>query len=164
MTITPAMFPVAAFSSVKLEEANYLLEKWGHKMGPCVRGNSRGWSHALFYGSKPVGVVVTASLIRERVGGAPQFTRENTVEVARLCAERPGLCRVVLRMWREFVFPSLNYAHAISYQDAKLHTGNLYRFDGWQRIAFSHSGRDSRSGRVGRNKYVWLYPPKGGEK
>jgi hypothetical protein len=101
---------------------------------------------------------MAASLIRECVGGGlGQLTRANTIELARLCAVRPGLCRVALRLWREFVFPRMGYEVAISYQDADLHNGNTYRFDGWTREAFSHSGTDKRSGRKGRNKWIWVW-------
>jgi hypothetical protein len=138
--------------------ANALLAGWGHKMGPCNRGNSRGWSHALFHEGRPVAVTITATLIRQNVAGAADLTRENTIELARLCAERPGLCRVALRLWREFVLPALPYQFAISYQDADIHNGNTYRFDGWERMPkIAHSGTDSRSGRKGRNKWVWLW-------
>lgn len=153
------VLPMVSFDAILLHEANALLTKWGHAMGPCCRGNSRGWSHALYFEGRPVAVTITATLIRERVGGAAHLTRENTVELARLCAERPGLCRVALRLWREFVLPALPYQYAISYQDADLHNGNTYRFDGWKRVARSRSGTDSRSGRVGRDKWVWQYPP-----
>lgn len=142
------MFPIASFEAVPLADANALLTRWGHKMGPCLRGNSLGWSHALMHEGQPVAVTVTASLIRERVGGAAELTRDNTIELARLCAVRGGLCRVAIRLWREFVFPALGYANAISYQDADLHNGNTYRFDGWKRLPkIAHSGKDTRSGR-----------------
>lgn len=64
---------------------------------------------------------------------------------------------MVLRLWREFVFPAMGYQFAISYQDAALHSGNLYRFDGWTRIGYSSSGTDARSGRRGRNKFIWQW-------
>ena len=150
---------MVTFEPVQLAEANEMLAAWGHKMGPCVRGNARGWSHALIHEGKPVAVTITATLIREAVGNAPGLNRENTIELARLCASRSGLCRVAIRLWREFVFPVLGYDYAISYQDADLHNGNTYRFDGWQRISRSRSGTDSRSGREGRDKWIWLYPP-----
>ena len=103
-------------------------------------------------------MTTTAHLICKCVGGGMRhLTRENTIELARLCAVRPGLCRVALRLWREGVFPLLGYQTAISYQDADLHNGNTYRFDGWQRIAYSRSGTDTRSGRKGRNKWIWLW-------
>ena len=157
-TRTFIAFPMVSFDSIELEEANDLLMRWGHKMGPCCRGNSRGWSHALRHEGRPVAVTVTANLIRERVGGAPWLTRETSVELARLCAERSNLCRVALRMWREFVLPTLPYRYAMSYQDADLHNGNTYRFDGWQRVARARSGPDTRSGRPGRDKWVWVWP------
>jgi len=149
---------MVSFDPIPLNTANALLVEWGHKMGPCKRGNAVGWSHALIHEGRPVAVTVTASLIRERVGGAAHLTRENCIELARLCAARPGLCRVALRLWREFVFPALPYEWAMSYQDADIHNGNTYRFDGWKRIARARSGTDTRSGRPGRDKWVWVYP------
>jgi hypothetical protein len=155
---TENLLPAAVtFDSVSLADANLMLESWGHKMGACKRGNARGWSHALMHQGEPVAVTVTASLIRETVGGAPHLNRGNCIELARLCAARPGLCRVALRLWREFVFPTLPYEFAMSYQDADLHNGNTYRFDGWKRVSFSRSGKDTRSGRQGRNKWVWVW-------
>jgi hypothetical protein len=151
------LLPFVTFDSCQLLEANYYLVLWGHKMGPVIRGNQQGLCHALKLEGKPVAIVTTHTLIRETVGNLATCTRANTVELSRLCADRPGLCRVVLRLWREFVFPNLGYQFAISYQDAALHSGNLYRFDGWTRAAFSHSGVDTRSGRPGRDKWVWLW-------
>ncbi|RWI54779.1 MAG: hypothetical protein EOR16_23705 [Mesorhizobium sp.] len=64
----------------------------------------------------------------------------------------------MLRMWRAFVFPTLcqecGFVWAVGYQDAAIHAGNLYRFDGWVQPATS-SGIDPRSGRKGRRKSVW---------
>jgi len=154
-----SLFPIASVSEIHLGEANVWLSAWGHKMGEIHRGNARGWSHALFHNDMPVAVTVTSTLIRECVGGGlGHLTRENTIELSRLCASRPGLCRVMIRLWREFIFPTTGYEFAISYQDADLHTGNTYRFDGWTRAAYSRSGTDSRSGRKGRNKWVWVWP------
>ena len=42
---------------------------------------------------------------------------------------------------------------------ADLHNGNTYRFDGWKRIAKSRSGVNTRNGTVGRNKWLWIFPP-----
>lgn len=157
----PSLSPVGAFDTISLEDANTLLVKWGHRMGPLKRGNQGAWCHALFHNGRPVAVTTASYLIRERVGGGlGHLTRENTVELSRLCAERPGLCRVALRLWREFVFPDLPFEAAISYQDADLHNGNTYRFDGWRRSPErADSGPDTRSGRPGRRKWVWVCPP-----
>jgi antitoxin VapB len=159
------MFPLATFDAIRLPEANTLLQAWGHRMGPLERGNSAALHcHALMVHGAPVGVACTSSLIREHVGGGlSHLTRANAIELSRLCAAEPWACRVVLRLWRELVFPGMGRAAAISYQDADLHTGNTYRFDGWRRAAFSHSGTDSRSGRRGRNKYIWVWPPSAAE-
>jgi hypothetical protein len=151
------MFPIASFTECSLSQANELLVAWGHKMGPLARGNQGAWCHALMHEDAPVAVTTTSYLIAPRVGGAAHLTRENTIELSRLCAARSGLCRVALRLWREFVFPSLGFDHAISYQDADLHNGATYRFDGWTRISYSRSGTDTRSGRPGRNKWVWQW-------
>jgi antitoxin VapB len=152
------MFPLVTFEEVSLPRANDLLVLWGHKMGPLLRGKQRGKHFALCHDGQPVAVAMTSTLIREHVGGGlSHLDRSNTCELSRLCAERPGLCRVALRLWREFVFPALGYQYAISYQDADLHNGNTYRFDGWRRVGFSRSGNDQRSGRRGRNKWIWLW-------
>lgn len=150
--------PVATFESMPLAEANVLLEKWQHKMGGLHRGNQGAICHALFQGDEPVAVTCASTTIAPVVGGVSGLTRQNTIELSRLCAARPGLCRIALRMWREFVFPNLGYKFAVSYQDADLHNGHTYRFDGWQCAGKSRSGRDTRSGRPGRNKNVWVYP------
>jgi hypothetical protein len=63
----------------------------------------------------------------------------------------------MLRMWRAFVFPALchecGFVCGLGYQDAAIHSGNLYRFDGWVRLATSRSGTDPQErppqGRLG---------------
>jgi hypothetical protein len=156
-----SLFPVATFEQVDLVLANQCLVDWSHKMGPLERANQEGINFALMHNGEPVAVAMTSTLIRQNVGGGlGHLTRENCVELSRLCAVRPGLCRVALRLWREFVFPELDATHAISYQDADLHNGNTYRFDGWSREAFSSSGSDLRSGKKGRRKWIWVWHPK----
>jgi antitoxin VapB len=154
-----SMFPAATFDAITLAEANRCLIEWGHRMGPLERGNSAALHcHALIVHGVVVGLACTSSLIRECVGGGlGHMTRGNTVELSRLCALEPWACRVVLRLWREVVFPQLGYRWAISYQDADIHTGNTYRFDGWRREGFSSSGTDQRSGRRGRRKWIWVW-------
>lgn len=152
-----SMFPLLTFDAIPLPEANDCLLRWGHKMGALLRGNQGACCYALRHDGVPVSVATASTLIAPVVGGAPHLTRDNTIELSRLCAERGGLCRITLRLWREFVFPTMGYEWAMSYQDADLHTGNTYRFDGWKRVAFSHSGTDTRSGRPGRDKWVWIW-------
>jgi len=148
--------PLAHLRTIDLAEANAALVLWEHRMGPCNRPNQDISAQGLFAGGELVAVTVTASLIRETCAG---LTRAEAVELARLCAARPALCRVMLRMWREFVFvPACEFRTwrwAVSYQDERVHTGDTYRFDGWVRLARSRSGTDKRSGRCGRNKTIW---------
>lgn len=85
------------------------------------------------------------------------MTRANTVELSRLCAAEPWACRVALRLWRECVFPGTGAQYAVSYQDAVIHSGNVYRFDGWSRSGFSSGGTVIWSGRRGRRKWIWVW-------
>jgi len=156
-----SVLPLVEFTDISLRDANTLLAAWNHKMGELNRGNQGAWCHVLLANGEPQAVTTASNLIAANVGGGlKELTRENTVELSRICAVRPGLCRVALRLWREYVWPTLGYEFAISYQDADLHNGNTYRFDGWQRVGQpARSGTDTRSGRPGRTKWVWLWPP-----
>jgi|ERR1019366_131020 hypothetical protein len=159
------LFPIVSFCAIPLAEANELLVAWGHKMGPLCRpqfGVSADVCHGLYYGADAVAVTTSSRLISASLGKQlPQMTRDNTLELSRLCACRSGLCRVALRLWREFVFADSGYLYAISYQDADLHNGNTYRFDGWRHVGDSRSGTDMRSGRAGRNKKIWAWSASG---
>lgn len=148
--------PICRLDQIDNEDAGKALIRWNHKMGPCNRPMGIIRSHGLFHQGTLVAVVVTADLVNETCAG---LSRSKAIELARLCAERPDLCRVVLRLWREFIFPCFGKEWAVSYQDEALHTGDTYRFDGWVRLARSHSGTDQRSGRKGRNKTIWGWHP-----
>jgi hypothetical protein len=149
--------PLVSFERITLLDLNRCLLTWGHKMGPWERPN---YGAEGFYGLKHhddlVAVSASSPLISATVAG---LTRDEAFELGRICASRPDLNRVVLRLWREFVFPAMCREHgwrwAVSYQDAVLHSGDLYRFDGWVRLGVSRSGTDQRSGRKGRNKVIW---------
>ena len=153
--------PLAHLDAISLPDANASLVQWQHRMGAVNRPMGFVASHGLFHHGKLCSVAVSAALIRETAGG---FSRNQAFELARLCACRPDLCRVMLRLWREMVFPAIcatrGYEWAISYQDEALHSGNSYRFDGWVRVQeHARSGTDQRSGRVGRTKTVWAWHP-----
>lgn len=149
--------PIAHVESIEVREANEALVRWEHKMGPCNRPNGHMWAHGLFAHGELVGVTISAALIGST---AADFTRREAFELARLCAAKTDLCRVILRLWREFAFPAHCERHgfewAISYQDEALHSGDTYRFDGWLRLRVNaRSGTDQRSGRKGRSKTIW---------
>lgn len=148
-------FPQISFEPISRSELNACLIAWKHRMG-ALRRPIAGWNHGLRCDGRLLAVVATDSLIAPRVAG---LARRDAVELSRLCAARADLCRVALRHWRVFVFEELaalrGYRWAVSYQDAALHSGNLYRFDGWTRLGTSRSGKDPRSGRHGRSKVIW---------
>lgn len=154
------MFPMVRFDPISIGVANDGLVAWAHKMGPLNRPfQSLDLGHGLFHGDDLVACTTTSTLMNRNIGGGlTHITRANALELSRLCAVRPGLCRVALRLWREFVFPGLGVPIVISYQDADLHNGNTYRFDGWERLAYCRGTPDRRSGREARNKYVWAWP------
>ena len=59
------------------------------------------------------------------------------VELARLGASVPWASRVILRLWRETCAPRWKcwpVRAAVSYSHNAMHTGNLYRFDGWRPV------------------------------
>lgn len=162
--IQTPLIPLLWFDSISLGAANQLLTLWGHRMGPLRRPMGGDFAHALVHCEEgPVVIITTSTLIRDGVGGGLyHLNRENCRELSRLCASRPGLCRLGIRLWREFVFPQLGAPYAISYQDADLHSGATYRFDGWGRSPQqARSGTDQRSERKGRDKWVWVWPAAG---
>lgn len=149
------LFPRISFEPITREELNTCLRAWRHHMGPLSRP-TMAWAHGLRCNGDLTAVVSADILIQPRVAG---FSRRQAIEVSRLCAARPDLCRVALRLWRSFVFPYLcserGCRSAVSYQDAIEHSDNLYRFDGWVRVGRSRSGGDPRTGRKGRKKVIW---------
>jgi antitoxin VapB len=150
--------PLAEFDSITADQLNHALVDWGHQMGPWRRPEfSRPLFHGLWVsGTGLVAVTAADQLIGETAGG---LRRDEAIELGRVCACGPDWCRVALCLWRMVVFPAVCRARgvswAVSYQDAVIHTGNLYRHDGWVRLGFSRSGTDARSGRRGRNKVIW---------
>lgn len=150
--------PLIHMEAINRDLLNRCLVDWQHKMGEWNRPIFREWLTGLFHNGKPVAVLAASVLIRKTCGG---MVREDAFELGRVCAVRPGINRAAVRLWREFVFPDIcrsgGYKAVISYQDAILHSGDLYRFDGWKRIGTSRSGTDKRSGRKGRSKVIWAY-------
>ncbi len=162
MMLLPPLAHIEAINRITLNEC---LVAWGHKVGPYTRPNfAIEAHHALFEQGVPIAVIGAGETVREVVGQTG-IRREDCVELVRLCAARPHLCRPMLRLWRELVLPSLLAVHdrklAISYQDESLHRGDVYRFDGWIDIGKGgRGGADSRTGRPSRRLRIWAWPPK----
>lgn len=156
--------PIAHIEAIDRADLNRLLVRWGHRMGPYTRPSyAIEAHHALFEHGEPVAVTASGETVREVVGSGTGIVRPQVVELARLCAGRRDLCRPMLRLWREMLFPAIAKAHgriaAVSYQDEALHSGNLYRFDGWRNLcAAGGGGVDNRTGRKGRHMRVWGWP------
>lgn len=157
--------PLVSFDLIGEADLNRCLVEWGHQMGPLTRPlQYGGGAHGLRHNGELVAVTSWSTLIRENCAGMNYLPRDTTTELSRVCAIRPDLCRVALRMWREFALPSIRDARghewAVSYQDAHLHSGDLYRFDGWVKLgAFRSGGHDPRTGRRGRTGFVWGWHP-----
>lgn len=155
--------PLVGFDFITRDELNDCLVRWGHRMGPLSRPQfgTRSSAHGLRHNGTLVAVVATEPLIAT---ATCELSRSEAVELARVCADRPSLCRVAVRLWREFVLPAYATTYgldwAISYQCNALHSGNLYRMDGWVPIGRTRSGTDTRAAggtRKGRDKTVWAW-------
>ena len=127
--------PIAGLYPLAVEEANTLLVRWGHRLGPCKRPFGQQ-AFALRVQSQVVSVAISASIVSNTVA---TYHRQEVVECARLCSQ-PGITwanRLMLRLWREVCAPLWPYwavRAAVSYSHNAHHTGNLYRLDGWTRL------------------------------
>jgi hypothetical protein len=116
-------------------------------------------------------VAVSASIVNGPIRCAHGvYERGQTVELARLAGE-PWATRVMIRLWREGCGPrwmGWPVDLGVSYQ-LNSKTGNLYRFDGWERVE-GVRGSSGGGGCWSRKRYatdaahgpktlwVWHYP------
>lgn len=101
-------------------------------MGPCHRPFHQE-AFGLEAGGRIVAVAISASIVNGPVG---EFERNQVVELARQAASEPWANRVMIRLWRELcapLWPCWPVRAAVSYSHNGMHTGDLYRFDGWER-------------------------------
>lgn len=153
--------PLISFDTITRAELNACLLAWGHRMGPIQRpAFASPIDFVLRLNDEPIAVVAADTLIRDTCG----FTRASAFELSRMCAApgHRGVSSLMMRQWRAFAYPLIVRAWGtpwvISYQDAVLHSGNLYRFDGWVRLGCTSSGTDARAScgcRKGRKKIIW---------
>jgi antitoxin VapB len=138
--------PLVSFDLIDRDEANECLVRWGHKMG----ANNRPLYRApIDFGLREMGelqgVICCDTLIRETCG----LNRHTGFELSRLCAAAPRISRALIRLFTEFAYPAIvrtwGTPWAISYQNAKMHRGDLYRFDGWLRLRETSGGSDPRA-------------------
>jgi hypothetical protein len=80
------------------------------------------------------------------------------------------LTRVALRLWRKTAAACWHYWRVrayVSYADAALHSGQIYRNDGWVRVADVRGGTGGGNwtrGKKYRAKSVWAWPLNSGER
>lgn len=160
---TRSFLPLVAFDRIEKRDADARLVEWGHWLGACNR--PFGQHHfGLFVGAELLGVVVSASTVNESCGGYP---RSEIVELARHCShpDHRDLSRVLLRLWRKIapVAWAADYwpvRALVSYANAARHTGDLYRFDGWRKVAEVRGGTAGGNWTRGKQyepKSVWAF-------
>lgn len=138
------------FGPVTLADANRLLEAWEHPLGAYRRPfGYQAWGMAV--DGRAVAVVVSGSTVSARVEG--DLVRRNVVELARIARNPadPGALRAMLRLWRDYLarrWPYWPVDAAVSYA-LPGKAGNLYRFDGWQRLG---ARKPSRGGGTWSNR------------
>jgi hypothetical protein len=161
------LYPVVAFDLEDDPAVDGALEAWGHWLGGCNRPFGRQ-SWALRVHGEMRAAAVSASTVNATCGG---YARGEVVELARLCAhpDHRELTRVALRLWR-VVAPAAWAAKywpvraVVSYANAVRHRGDVYRFDGWRKVAEVRACSASRGGgtwtrarKKGEAKTVWAF-------
>ena len=155
--------PLVSFDLIDREEANECLDRWGHRMGPINRPTYRA---PIDFGLREMGelqgIICCDTLIRETCG----FTRRDAFELSRMCAAAPRINRALIRLFTEFAQPAVARAWGtpwvVSYQNAKMHKGNLYRFDGWLRLRETSGGADPRAAAStvsAQKRVIWGWHP-----
>jgi antitoxin VapB len=159
--------PICGFYPITNDHANELLVKWKHKLGPCNRP-FRMEVFALVVNDEPVSVAISASIVHGPVYG---YQVHEVLELARLASSNGWANRVMLRVWRECLAPtykSWKPKAVVSYSHNALHSGDIYRFDGWKKVK-DDCGTDGKGGNWGRRgegyenvalhgkKSLWVY-------
>ena len=156
--------PAAGLYPVSIHAANELLSAWGHKLGPCERP-FHSEAFALEVHGQPVAVAISASIVGGPVAG---YERNEVVELARQAACLPWANRVLIRLWREIcapAWPCWPVRAAVSYHKNGMHRGDLYRFDGWEKVredcgssgGGTYSSKRVKGDALHGSKTLWLY-------
>lgn len=155
--------PIGGIYPIGIAEANHALELWKHKLGPVNRP-FRQEAYALDIDGRLISVAVSASAVNHAAG----YRRTQIVELARLASCEPWANRVMLRLWREVCAPRWAcwpVLAVISYSKNAMHSGDLYRFDGWEKVSDDcgssgggtwskpRGGTEPKAGK----KTLWLY-------
>jgi hypothetical protein len=122
------------FEEIEKDQANDLIDSWGHPLGPYNRPfGFQAWGLAI--DGQAVAVAVSGSTVGTTSAG---YRRMQVVELARIARspDHPGVMRVMLRLWRDYFGARWDgwdapVEAAVSYA-LPGKEGNLYRFDGWE--------------------------------
>lgn len=157
------LMPIVTFDLMDDIEADAALVEWGHWLGACNRPFGRQ-SFGLRIEGELVAVAVSASTVNATCGG---FRRGEVVELARLCAhpEHTDMTRVALRLWRKVAPRTWGARYwpvkaLVSYANAVRHRGDIYRFDGWTKVADVRGGTAGGGWARGKEyeaKSVWSF-------
>ena len=156
------LFPLATFDAIDEATARDRCIRWEHYLGPSDRPFGEQY-FGLSVAGELVSVAVSASTAGVTCGGWP---RKEVVELARLVTA-PGerwATRVCLRFWRELAPRCWSkywpVRACVSYSDNTRHSGNIYRFDGWSKVADyagSSGGGTYSTKKAYTPKSVWVY-------
>jgi hypothetical protein len=153
------------FGDMPIKDANRLLELWDHPLGPCRRPyGMEAWGLAV--DGVAVSVTISASTVSTTVEG---MRRQQLVDLARIARhpDHPGVLRAMLRLWRDYLAQRWHYwpvDAAVCYA-LPGKTGNLYRFDGWQKVGQrppsggggTWSRRPAANALADGRKTLWMY-------
>lgn len=166
IAVQPEMWPLMGVREATKNEANDLLVKWEHPLGPCNRPFGQR-CYVFELGDAPVATATSASTVSSTSAGMP---RRQIVELARIARhpDHPLILRVMLRLWRVYLAQTWPYwpvSAAVSYAMPGT-PGDLYRFDGWERVGpVKRSGgggtwtsTDPKVARIADGvKTLWIY-------
>ena len=161
------IFPLITFDLIPNEVADERLKEWGHWLGGCNRPFGRQ-SFGLSIEGDVLSVAVSASTVNATCGGVP---RQECVELARLCSApaHRDLTRPALRLWRKIAPVAWTRKYwpvraLVSYSNAIRHKGDIYRFDGWKKVADvrgSTGGGNWTQKKTMEPKAVWVFDLRG---
>jgi antitoxin VapB len=156
--------PLVGLYPCSIDTANTCLIRWGHKLGACKRP-FRSEAFGLELDGQVIAIAISASIVSDHIAG---YQRDEVVELARLAAANGWANRIMLRLWREVCAPRWQcwpVKAAVSYSHNAMHSGDLYRFDGWEKNrcdAGSSGGgtwskKRDKSETVYGKKSLWLW-------
>lgn len=168
--VSSSLLPPVGLEFISIEQANELLVAWGHYLGPCNRPFGMQ-AFALHLHGQPVSISISASAVSGHIPvGDREYQRGEIVELARLCSCEPWATRVMLRLWREVgakLWPYWPVTAAIAYSQNSRHEGDIYRFDGWERVrdncgssgggAWSRKRYSTDAARGKKTLWLWRY-------